>query len=101
MEASTASSGRLYWLLVAVLLPALNWWVGLWIVVLAREMTPLLLVMPLLLVAESLAVCGRQRSGHGRPGRLGTAGLLLVTTFAWSVALTLVVFALQKSAFTF
>ena len=105
-EASAAfpqPGGPLYWLLVAVVLPPFNWWLCLWVVVLARGATPLLVVLPLLLAAESVALAWLQsrRGYNARPGRLGTAALLLLTTIVWSFALTLIALEVQHNGFTF
>jgi hypothetical protein len=101
MESLPARGGPLYWLLVGMLLPVFNWWLGLWVVVLARNATPLVVVVPLLLAAESVAVSRLLRGGSARTRSFGTAVLLLVTTFAWSCGLTLVAFSVQENLFTF
>jgi hypothetical protein len=101
MESLPARGGPLYWLLVGALLPLFNWWLGLWVVVLAREATPLLVVVPVLLAAESVALGRWLRGGNTRTRPIGTAVLLLVTTFVWSCLLTLVALSVQENLFTF
>ena len=101
MESLQPRGRALYWLLLAGVLPSFNWLLGLWVVVLARDATPLLVVVPLLLAAESLALSRLLRVGSARTRPTGTAVLLLLTTFGWSFVLTSVVFVVQNGAFTF
>ncbi len=101
MESSQARGGLVWWLLVAAVIPFFNWWLGLWVVVLARDTTPLVVVVPMLIAAESLAVSRLLRGGSARTRHVGTATVLLLTTFCWSCLLTLIVFTVEKDAFTF
>ena len=100
MESSRPHGGLLWWLLVTAVVPLFNWWLGLWVVVLARDAAPLLVVGPILLFAESLAVGRLLRNGSARGGVGGTATMLLLTTFCWSCVVTLAGLSVQKGVFT-
>lgn len=101
MESPPPRGGWLWWLSVAAVVPFFNWWLGLWVVVLARDAIPLLVVVPILLGAEGLALSRLLRGGSARTRLVGTVMVLLLTTFGWSCALTLVVLIVQQGAFTF
>jgi hypothetical protein len=101
MESSQARGGLLYWLLVAAIVPGFNWWLALWILVLARDAVPLLIGLPVLLIAESLGLSRLLRGGGALTRPLGTATLLVMMTLVWSFVLTLAALTVQGSAFTF